>query len=128
VNESAQHAWVKPVSVLTALVVSLLCAWWQIRRDRKQASQDGVPRRSDTWLSLLVFLVAVIGPLFGLKEMGSQPALGLAVGSVSLACQVFLWSDWNAKLAGRIEALVGLVFGTVFGLLLVVLATAKLLK
>ena len=88
--------WVAPVAAASGLLFSAGCAWWQARRDRREFRARGIfPSREVRWPELLLFVVAVVGPIAAFKLPSSALPLSLA----ALLSQLWLLR----RLGGRVE-------------------------
>jgi hypothetical protein len=95
VDMQASHAptWIAPVAAVGGLLFSAGCAWWQARRDRTAFLETGrFPSRDVSWPEVILFLLAVIGPIAALKTVNDHKpaAAALALSLAALVSQLLL--------------------------------------
>ncbi len=102
--------WVAPVAAVSGLLFSVGCAWWQARRDRREFLARGtLPSREVSWRELLLFLLAVVGPIAAFKTSNGSGLLStsLALSLAALVSQLWLLR----RVGGRVEMAAGVCLG-----------------
>ena len=107
--------WVTPAAALSGVLLSAGCAWWQVRRDKREFQRTGsIPFRDVSWLELIIFLVAIIGPLAALKTMNDhrQGFVPLSLCLAALGSQAFLLPRTRGRIEMKILLCLSLLLGT----------------
>ena len=125
--------WYKPLVALTVILVTVLCAWWQMRLDRKELMTRGTISGNEVSLfDALLLIAALVCVMMGIsmikdtRQGGAQPDMALLFSVLSLGCQAVLIP--RARRSHKVELTVGLVFGAILSICLFVGAIGRLSK